>query len=217
MKEKFELIKKRGENFISKATELHDQKYNYSKVKYKKASEKVTIICPIHGEFNQRPKDHLSGKGCVKCGRESNSQSRRMSIHEIVKKAKKIHGEKYNYSELIRTKENKIIVICREHGKFEQKLSKHLQGQGCPNCRHNRKLDTAKFIQESENIHGQIYDYSETNFEKWDVKLKIKCKFHGFFHQTPNSHLQGNGCPECGQKILQRNSSCLNLNSSKRV
>ena len=98
MKDNSELIKKRGQDFIFKATEFHGQKYNYSKVKYKKSSEKVTIICSIHGEFTQRPNDHLRVKGCVRCGKRSNSQSRRMSIEEIIKKAREIHGEKYNYS-----------------------------------------------------------------------------------------------------------------------
>lgn len=46
---------------------IHGNKYNYSKVIYKGASKKVTIICPLHGEFKQTPNSHLRGSGCKLC------------------------------------------------------------------------------------------------------------------------------------------------------
>ena len=56
------------EQFIRKAEEVHGAKYDYSKVDYKLNSIPVTIICPEHGEFKQRPNDHTSGKkGCRSC------------------------------------------------------------------------------------------------------------------------------------------------------
>lgn len=55
------------ESFIQKAIQVHGNKYDYSKVNYIKSQEKVTIICTEHGEFRQRPNDHLQGKGCPKC------------------------------------------------------------------------------------------------------------------------------------------------------
>lgn len=47
--------------------EKHGEKYDYSKVVYKKMHEKVCIICPEHGEFWQTPSKHLLGQGCPKC------------------------------------------------------------------------------------------------------------------------------------------------------
>ena len=53
--------------FVKKGEEVHNKKYDYSKVKYKKNTVKVVIICPIHGEFEQRSIEHLRGCGCPKC------------------------------------------------------------------------------------------------------------------------------------------------------
>ena len=56
------------EEFIRRARLVHGDKYDYSKVVYVNSTTDVCIICPIHGEFWQRPAEHLRGKGCVKCG-----------------------------------------------------------------------------------------------------------------------------------------------------
>ena len=45
----------------------HNNYYTYDKVNYEYSNIKVTIICPVHGEFHQRPNDHLRGNGCPKC------------------------------------------------------------------------------------------------------------------------------------------------------
>ena len=60
-------IKLTTEEFIKKAREIHGDKYDYSLVDYKNAHTKIKIICPIHGEFEQAPFNHLNGKGCLKC------------------------------------------------------------------------------------------------------------------------------------------------------
>ena len=54
-------------DFIKKANEIHNKLYDYSKVDYKNARENVIIICKSHGEFLQKPNDHLCGCGCSKC------------------------------------------------------------------------------------------------------------------------------------------------------
>lgn len=55
------------EEFIRRAKEKHGDKYDYSKVEYKNCETPVIITCPIHGNFPQRPCDHLNGNGCPKC------------------------------------------------------------------------------------------------------------------------------------------------------
>ena len=55
------------EGFIEKAKEIHGDKYDYSLVKYKDLKTKVTIICPKHKKFLQKPLVHLLGCGCPKC------------------------------------------------------------------------------------------------------------------------------------------------------
>jgi len=57
----------RADTFNNKANLIHYNKYNYSLVNYSKASNKVIIICPTHGDFTQIPSNHLAGKGCKRC------------------------------------------------------------------------------------------------------------------------------------------------------
>ena len=58
--------------FISKAKQVHGDRYDYSKVEYKNNRTKVCIICPTHGEFLQKPNSHLNGQGCRKCSTDNN-------------------------------------------------------------------------------------------------------------------------------------------------
>ena len=55
------------ESFKTEAVKKHGNKYDYSKVDYKSATQQVTITCPIHGDFNQTPNAHLMGHGCPHC------------------------------------------------------------------------------------------------------------------------------------------------------
>ena len=55
------------DSFIARANSIHDNKYDYSKTVYVAAKEKVTITCPIHGDFQQLVSGHLSGYGCKQC------------------------------------------------------------------------------------------------------------------------------------------------------
>lgn len=61
------MCKLNKDNFIPIALEIHNGKYSYEKTIYKKAKEKVIITCPIHGEFQQKPANHMIGQGCPKC------------------------------------------------------------------------------------------------------------------------------------------------------
>lgn len=101
-----------SENFIEKANKVHNHRYDYSKVNYINNREKVCIICPEHGEFWQGPYKHLTGQGCPKCGGTQKS-----NIDEFILKAKKVHGNKYDYSkvEYVNNK-TKVCIICPEHG-----------------------------------------------------------------------------------------------------
>ena len=74
------------ESFIKKVTEIHKGKYDYSKVEYKGSTKKVTIICPIHGEFQQAPVLHIRGCGCPKCGGIKSAAAQKQTIDEWIKK-----------------------------------------------------------------------------------------------------------------------------------
>lgn len=59
----------RGILFIEKSKKIHGNKYDYSKVSYINARTRVKIVCPIHGDFEQKPYHHVSGVGCPYCNR----------------------------------------------------------------------------------------------------------------------------------------------------
>lgn len=122
----------------------------------------------------------------------------------FIKKAKEIHGEKYDYSlvDYVNAK-TKVEIICPVHGIFEQIPYNHLSGKGCKECGYvengkNRSITFEKFLEKARYVHGDKYDYSKSKIENYKTKIEIICKIHGSFFQTPNNHLRGKGCKECG-------------------
>jgi hypothetical protein len=186
------------EEFVQKAREVHGDKYNYSKVEYKNSTTtKVCIICPTHGDFYQLPNSHLRGAGCPRCGGNI-----KLTKEEIVKRAKEVHGDKYDYSKVVyKNSITKVCIICPIHGEFYKKAASHLLGSGCPECSGLKKLTTEKFIEKAKKVHGDKYDYSKVDYKNsTTTKVCIICRIdgHGKFYQLPNSHLRGQGCPNCG-------------------
>ena len=124
------------EDIINNANEIHNNKYNYSKVIFTKMHDKVTIICPIHGEFQQTLSKHISKKqGCPKCAAIKRGKQRLMDSNLFFKKANEIHNNKYDYSKSIYNGMNSNFkYICPIHGEIEQRPFDHLRGFGCLKC-----------------------------------------------------------------------------------
>jgi len=184
------------EEFIIKAKLIHGNRYDYSLVVYKNNKTKVKIICPIHGVFEQYPCNHINKKTiCSKCSYEN----RLLDNNIYIKQAKKIHGDKYDYSKTSYEKSiKKVIITCKIHGDFEQLPHHHLQGQGCLKCKINdSKITFEYFINKSNKLHNYKYDYCLVNFENNQSYIDIICPIHGIFNQRLNSHLGGCGCPKC--------------------
>ena len=190
-------IKLTTDTFITKAKNVHGDKYDYTLVNYINAQTKIKIICPEHGVFEQTPNNHLSGKkGCPRCG-----GTMRLNTNIFIEKSKNIHDDKYDYSLVNYINcETKIKIICPEHGTFEQIPIDHLYNKsGCPYCGGTMKSNTNKFIEKSNKIHNNKYDYSLVKYINENKKIKIICSEHGIFEQTPNNHLSGKrGYPYCG-------------------
>lgn len=207
------------EEFIKIAKEVHGDKYDYSKVEYKNDKSKVCIICPVHGEFWQRPSHHLSGHECTKCGREKIWAKRgRMSTDEWVEKAKKVHGDKYDYSKVeYIDADAKVCIICPEHGEFWQKPSNHLSGRGCNMCRKSHQMTTEEFVAKAREIYGGKYDYSKSEYVKSSIKTTIICPEHGEFKIIPNNFLQGQECLECTKEKHRENQEKTFIESAKKI
>lgn len=121
--------------FVAKATIRHSGVYSYSKVDYQSNLILVTITCSSHGDFNQRPVDHMQGKGCKSCGYEGLGDKIRLPWIDVKTRILKIHGERYTYkSSTYKAMHKDITISCYRHGEFKMTPSNHLKGSGCSDC-----------------------------------------------------------------------------------
>jgi len=188
------------EDFIRRAKEIHGNKYDYSKVKYVSAKDKICIICPEHGEFMQTPNSHLNGNGCGECARKTLWDKRgRKTTEQFIEDAKRVHGDKYDYSKVeYKGSEVEVTIICPKHGEFKQTPYVHLKGHNCPTCARRPHITTEDFIRRAKEVHGDKYDYSKVNYVNGKTKVTIICHKHGEFDQVAGGHLHGKGCSKCG-------------------
>lgn len=122
--------KKDTQVFIKAATKTHGNRYDYSKTKYNDAKTKVIITCKEHGDFEQRPKNHVRGQGCSKC-----SGNNRKNLLEFIHKALGVHGDRYDYNKVkYEGVKVQVIIKCPIHGEFKQTPDNHLSGRGCRKC-----------------------------------------------------------------------------------
>jgi len=183
--------------FIKKGNDVHNNKYDYSLVKFNKGTDKVNIICPEHGLFTQRVTNHLNLKdGCPKC-----SNCERYTMEKIIERFNRIHFGKYDYSlitEDVKFK-NKISIICREHGVFTQNINKHLNGQGCKMCTQPSKgeeyIKSYLIEKEIKYIHQHGFDtcrnINKLNFDFYLPDHNTCIEFDGLQHFKPVKEFGG--------------------------
>jgi len=204
-------IKKMEKNkkyFITKAINIHGNKYDYSNIDYMGALSCVNIVCPTHGVFQQYANNHLSGQGCPKCGIKKRNIGNRLGIKKFIEKAKKVHGNKYDYSNVnyISTSDY-VIIICPEHGTFVQFPNNHLKGCGCPLCKESigeKKIaefllkNSIKF--EREKKFDNCKNIKKLAFDFYLPEQKTLIEFDGVQHFLPFDYYGGEE-RLCRQKI----------------
>ena len=200
--------------FILKARKIHGKKYLYHGVDYKYSQTKVKIWCrKCKKFFNQLPVRHLSGNGCFECGKIKTGKGVKkallLTVEKIVKRFKEKHGDKYDYSKVAyRGIFEKIDVYCNRCKKyFLIRPSDHLQGSGCRFCaiiKITKVLTKSvkQFEKEARLKHNNLYSYYQ-DYKNSHKNIKIFCRIHGVFKQTPNHHLKGYGCSKCAGSNTQ--------------
>ncbi len=151
---------KNNNQFIKDAQRVHKDKngdplYIYNKVDYKGLNKEVTITCPKHGDFKQKPTLHLAGKGCKKCGFEKTRMALGHSQEKYIQKAEKRWGKgTYDYSNLkYNGSENPVDIICHQKDENEEEHGPFTIGRAqwfiakknpmyCPKC---TKLNHKKY------------------------------------------------------------------------
>lgn len=192
---------------IRRLKSVHGDKYSYQKVFFKSCREKITITCPIHGDFEMLPFSAFNGSGCPFCAGKGRT------TESIVNEFKEILGEEMDYSKVVfENMQKKVTIICPKHGEFQQVPSKIIHRKyGCPKCGVERRTknqfkDNDFFINKSREVHNDFYDYSEVEYTCMRNKVEIVCPKHGSFFQYPFDHINGHGCPRCG--IIKSDSEC---------
>lgn len=198
---------KTTDEFVQDAIELRGDRYDYSKVIYKKSSIKVEIVCKLHGSFFQEPSKHLGGQNCPTCGWKIPTNDK------FIERSRKVHGDKYDYSSsLYKSATEKVDIICPIHGTFSQIPKKHILGkQGCPCCSNNIKYTKDVFVEKANKIHGCKYDYSNVEYKNNRTPVEIICRKHGKFYQAPHKHLKNSGCVKCSHCISKMETEFLDF------
>ena len=136
--------------------------------------------------------------------------SKKKTKEEFIKDARKVHGDKYDYSKVeYDGAHKKVCIICPKHGEFEQTPHDHLARKGCPKCgienrSENRTSTKEDFIKKACEKHKGKYDYSKVDYVNAHTKVCIICPKHGEFEQEANTHLKGSACPKCNLSHLER-------------
>jgi len=177
------------ENFIKKANYKHEFKYDYSKSIYNGNNENLIIICPDHGEFLQTPHNHLKPQWCPKCnGGIKDTQE------DFINKAKKVHGEKYDYSMAVYVKSNSLIdIICKKHKSvFKMRPGNHLNGEGCQKCKSRISGPEEKWLNSIGIQNRQVYikfNNKIAHVDGFDNESNTIYEFYGdYWHGNPSKY-----------------------------
>lgn len=195
------------EEWVARARAKHGDTYDYSETVYEKAHVPLKVICRKHGPFTQLPQPHMAASSetaCPTCFRGWNGRRQALSTDEFVRRAREVHGEKYDYSDAVYVNSTtKVKVRCPDHGPFYPAPSNHLsRASGCPKCARELtgdrcRLSLKDFIGKAQAVHGTKYDYSKVVYRGNHVDVEIVCPVHGDFWQEPVSHWAGCGCKKC--------------------
>lgn len=181
------------QEYIEKCKQFNPE-YDYSEIGFTTISGQfVTPICRLHGKFKINAKGLMTKHiKCPECERIKR-------FNEFIEKARKIHGDKYQY-DLSTYKDNKtpIKITCPEHGEFWQAMCDHLKGYGCNKCSGKYKPTTEEWVAKVAPIYDYKYDYSKTKYINNKTPITVICPEHGEFYPTPANHIKGTfGCPKC--------------------
>ena len=187
------------EDIIQMFREVHEDEYDYRNVIYTKMHEKVRIICPKHGEFQQTPSKHLRGQGCPKCASEKRAEQKKIPIEEFIRRAKLIHGDRYDYPKVhYNSIIDKVCIICPIHGEFWQRAYDHLHNHGCAKCCQSHlenemelflKNNNIDFIQQANKSKFEWLGSLSLDFYLPKYNIAIECQ--GGQHFQPIAHFGG--------------------------
>lgn len=187
------------EEFITISNKIHNNFYDYSETSYAGALEFTCIICPEHGKFKQKVSDHLNGRGCKYCAQAKTKLKLLKTNEQVIKRAKEVHGDFYDYSKVNYSGiYAPITIICPTHKEFNQTANGHLRGAGCPKCKKSKgEKMVSKILDKHKIIYREQYKFQECKFKlplPFDFYLSdtpICIEYQGKQHYTEMKHWGG--------------------------
>lgn len=188
-----------------------NSKLIFDKSEYVNSHTKMIVTCPIHGDFEIRSSDLLTGTGCPKCG-----GTKKYNTEEFIEKANYVHNGYFTYEKCKYEGSNKkVIVTCPIHGDFSVKANNHLIGYNCPKCSKEhitheitkieqinastKKITNEEFKQKVIDKYGDKYILDKVEYINNRTKITVTCREHGDFEITPNHLMLNRGCPLCSK------------------
>lgn len=192
------------EEFLRRCENKHKGFYDYSAVVYKSMTDRIDIICPEHGKFNQIARNHLRGDRCTHCARKITSSMRKLKFEDFLEKSLECHGGKYTYKEVnLKSNTDLVEITCPIHGLFKQSASFHMNGGGCKKCSASKRAEEKKDKAFSEiKLHLETH-HPHIRIEKYITSKEIyaKCDLHNKSYKTCKTYLErGVGCDACMDK-----------------
>ena len=126
---------------------------------------------------------------------------KQLTTLDFIKRAREIHGNKYDYSQTIyNNSSSKITIICQLHGEFNILARSHIGKKkcGCRKCSYLKTENLNNFLKIAREVHDNKYDYCNVEYVNSKTKICIICPEHGLFWQRPQNHLKEQGCLKCG-------------------
>ena len=128
---------------------------------------------------------------------------KKKTTEEFIQYAIKVHDDKYDYSKVeYKNSRDKVIIICKEHGEFEQTPCGHIKGYGCKKCANTSISNSKKLSLEDCQLSAKERDGKclSNEYINRDTKMKWECKEGHVWEVAYNNIRKGNSwCPECGK------------------
>lgn len=199
------------EYFIKKATEIHGEVYDYSDSNVIDSKTPIKIRHKKCGTvFEMTPNNHTNKSHPQKCPHCYGNN--RLSDKEFIEKAKKVHGDKYDYSKVNYVNAHtEVEIICPKHGVFKQSPNNHLNGRGCKYCKIDKISECKKtkredFFKKCKEKYGDKFIYDEGSFNGMNNPINFICRKHGKMNVIAQLHLYSKtGCKECAHEKIKEN------------
>ena len=181
---------KTTDEFIAEARCVHGDKYSYDCSEYVDGRLSIDIRCPEHGIFTQKPTNHINRKsGCPKCNIENHIRRETLTTDEFLVRARKMHGELYDYSKTRYIHgEKEVEIICPQHGVFLQTPYSHMVGHGCQRCMHFISYPEIEFMDylQLPIRNYRIPECKRKRVDGYDPKTNTIYEFLGdYWHGNP--------------------------------